>query len=114
MATIPAKFEKFDDGVVLASWQDITEADTGAPVNMARHPDRTVQVVGDFTTSGAITMEGSNDGSTFGTLHDLAGNDLVLTDSTPKAIAENPLYIRPRATAGTAVAMDVYVCGAPR
>lgn len=114
MATIPATFDKRPDGVVVVLWPAVTEADTGAAVDMARHPDRTVQVTGDFTAGGAITMEGSNDGVTYGTLHDPSGSDLVLTDSTPKVIAENPLYIRPRATAGAAVSMNVYVVGAPR
>lgn len=102
------------DGVGVVTWSGITEADDGAGVKMARFPDRTVQVVGDFTTAGAITIQGSNDGSTWGTLHDPTGADLLITDSTPRLIVENPLYIRPLATAGTAVDMDVIVVGAPR
>jgi hypothetical protein len=114
MATIPAQIIIAADGVTTVLWADVTEADTGQAVNLARFPDRTVQVTGDFTTSGAITMEGSNDGVTFATLHDPQGNEIVLTDSSLVLIAENPLYIRPRATAGSSVAMDVYVVGAPR
>lgn len=100
------------DGVMRVQWAGITESDTGLPVILSDYPDRTVQVVGDFTSSGAITIEGSNDGgTTYATLHDFAGTALVLTDGSIKLIAENPDYIRPRATAGTAVAMDVYITG---
>ena len=102
------------DGVCITTWASVTEADTGAGAGLARFPDRTVQVIGDFTTSGAITMEGSNDGTNWGTLHDQTGTTLVITDMTPRLIAENTLQVRPRATAGTAVSMTVIIVGAPR
>lgn len=114
MATIQGKLDVQQDGVAVASWLAVTEADTGSGLALARFPDKTVQVTGDFTTSGAITMQGSNDGSTWATLHDPQGSELVLTDSSLKLISENPLYIRPTATAGTAVSMNVYVVGSPR
>lgn len=114
MATIAASQVVMADGVVVTTWASVTEADTGRAVGMARFPDRTVQVTGDFTTSGAITLEGSNDNVTFGTLNDHNGDALVITDSVPRLIAENTLYIRPRATAGTAVSMTVVIVGAPR
>jgi len=103
-----------NDKVGIFTWEGITENDTGLPANTARFPDKSVQVVGDFTTSGAITMEGSNDNVNWGILHDHTGATLVITDSIPRLIAENTLYIRPRATAGSAVDMDVIVVGAPR
>jgi len=115
MANKGATFVVGKDGVAVASWTGITEADTGLPVNMARFPDRTVQVLGDFTTSGAVTIEGSNDGGvTYFTLTDPTGAPLVFTAAGGKLIVENPEKMRPRATAGTSVSMDVYICGAPR
>jgi hypothetical protein len=114
MATINATITVMEDGVVLVKWLGITEADTGTPVNLARFPDRTVQVLGDFTTSGAITLEGSNDGTNYATLTDPQGDAIVITSQGLRLIAENPLYIRPRATAGSSVSMDVYIVGAPR
>lgn len=114
MANTAATFVIGKDGVATATWTAITENDTGLPVAMARFPDRTVQVVGDFTTSGAITIEGRNDGTNYNTLHDPTGAALVLTDTSVKLIVENPVYIRPRATAGTSVSMDVVIVGAPR
>lgn len=114
MATRQGTFIIGEDGVARATWLGITEADTGTDIGgaLAMYPDRTVQVVGDFTTAGAITIEGSNDGGvTYATLSDPVGNPLVLTDSSIKLIAQNPHRVRPRATAGTAVSMDVYITG---
>ena len=90
-------------------WEGITESDQGDAISVTDYPDKTVQVIGDFTSSGAITMQGSPDGSTWGTLTDVSGNDVVLTDATPVVIGPNPVYIRPFATAGTGVDMDVYL-----
>ena len=114
MATINCTMVVQPDNVMVVAWNDITEADTGRGVQMARYPDRTVQVTGDFTTSGSVLIEGSNDGTNYNTLTDPTGATLVFTAAGIKLIVENPLYIRPRATAGTAVAMDVVIVGAPR
>jgi hypothetical protein len=114
MSTIAAHLVINPDNTMITSWLAVTEADTGAAVSMARFPDRTVQVSGDFTTSGACVIEGSNDGTNYFTLTDPTGAALSFTAAGMKLIVENPLYIRPRATAGTAVAMNVYIVGAPR
>lgn len=102
-----------EDGVARARWTGITEADQGSAVGgLSGYPDRSVQVVGDFTTSGAITLEGSNDGGTsWSTLNDFEGDALVITTTDIRLIAENPDLIRPRATAGSSVSMDVYIVG---
>lgn len=113
MATRQGTFIIGEDGVARARWAGITEADTGSAIGgFSRFPDRSVQVVGDFITAGAITIEGSNDGGTsYSTLTDFAGTALVLTDTSIKLIAQSPDLIRPRATAGTSVSMDVYIVG---
>lgn len=109
MSTIAGKMTVGVNGVASVSWDDITENDTGNAVSMPEWAFKTVQVSGDFTSSGAITLEGSPDNSTWATLHSLNGTALVITDSTPYTILENPAYIRPRATAGSSVAMDVLI-----
>lgn len=114
MAIKDAVETKNADGTYLVVWENITESDTGASVMLARYPDKTIQVVGDFGSNSAITIEGSNDGNTWGTLHDTFGNDLVLSDSNPKTILENTVYIRPSATAGSGVDVNVYVVATPR
>lgn len=78
-------------GVTLASWNDLTGTENGDPVSVARWSDKTIQVAGVFTS---ITVQGSNDGSNWATLHDLQGNNLSLTAAGMEVIAENPLLIR--------------------
>jgi len=115
MATRAASFLKTNEGVAVVTWEGITENDDGALVSMAAYPNKTVQAIGDFTSSGAITMQGSNDGENWATLTNPRGEDIVLTAATQiEVIVENPLFIRPVATAGSDVQMDVIVVGAPR
>jgi hypothetical protein len=96
-----------------AQWADITEADTGSAVEVPMGVERLViQVNGDLTTSGAITMQGSNDGVNYGTLQDPEGDNIVIsTANVMWRLDHIPKYIRPTASAGTAVAMDVFVHG---
>lgn len=109
MATVVGKIDQGHNQTISVTWSAITEADTGGAVDISQYPDRTVQVNGDFTTSGAITIEGSLNGTDYGTLHDFTGLALVLTDASVKLIAENPTFIRPRATAGASVSMNVVI-----
>lgn len=109
MATRSANVSQLSTDAVLVSWEGITEADTGAAAALDGYSARSVQVLGDFTTSGAITFEGSNDGVTWATLNDEGGTTLVVTAASVRSIREVTRYVRPRATAGTAVDMDVHV-----
>lgn len=114
MATKQGNLIVVDNFHAHAEWDLVTEADTGTSLSIVDFPDRTVQAVpatGSFGTAGAITLEGSNDNTTFSTLHDFQGNALVLTDSTLHLIAENPRYIRPRATAGSGMSISIIVEG---
>ena len=89
--------------VKVITWLGLLQSssDTGAPVSMAENADKSIQVVGDFGVAGAITLQGSHDGGvTYSVLHDPQGVDLVILDSEFRLIAENPLLIRPFASAG--------------
>lgn len=112
MTTRSASRTERDDRVVVITWEGlIGTADDGSAVGVADLIDLTVQVVGSFTTSGAVTMQGSQDGATFGALVDDTGSDIVLTDSTVMLIRGNPLQLKPNGTAGTAADMDVIITG---
>lgn len=112
MATRSATRTDRNDGITSIIWEGITESDSGAAVIAADLFSKTVQAIGDFDASGAITMQGSNDGTNWFTLTDPTGADVVLTAATMGVIImENPLYVRPTATAGTSVDMDVYLVG---
>lgn len=106
MSTKPATATVEDDGIQVFRWAGITEADEGTPVR-SPYTHRSVQAVGNFGVSGAITIEGSNDGSNWGTLTDPSGSAIVLSNATPVEIATPTIYLRPRASAGTGVLVDV-------
>ena len=111
MATRAVVSNVTDSGGLVASWEGITEADTGAAIEVIGWDRLTVQVLGDFDASGAITMQGSNDGTTWATLNDVEGAAVVLTAASIVQLQEHPRYVRPTASAGTAVDMDVYLVG---
>jgi len=70
--------------------------------------DRSVHVFGDFG-SGTCTIQGSNDplSTTWATLHDLSGADLVFTVAGIQMMAENPQFIRPSLTGSSSPALRV-------
>lgn len=107
------------DGMRSAVWEGLLDdnSDSGSPVAMGNIDGLCVQVLGNFGTSGAVTMQGSNDGgTTWFSLIDTAGTAVVLDTSTRSAtIASRPLLIRPLITAGSGtVDLDVYLAGARR
>ena len=69
-------------GVDYIAWLGLTTDDTGEPLEAAKHSDKTVQVVGNFGSTGVITMQGSNVAAP-------STNDddwVTLTDTTETAI----------------------------
>jgi hypothetical protein len=101
--------------IQLWKWAGITVVDTGAPVIIPGYTDKSVMVIGDFVTAGAITWEVTNDPAlaTFVVAHDAQGNNIVITANNIEEVLCNAYAHRPRATAGTAVAMDVYLLAVP-
>ena len=100
MAVKAATFETIGGGCRVITWAGLANGDTGAPLQMSSHPDKTVQLIGTLGTGGTLTLQGSNDGTNWFTLSDAAGTDIVLTSLDGVTIMENPLYIRPNITAG--------------
>lgn len=78
-------------GVVLCVWAALAGSENGDSVSAVGWADKTIQASGTFTT---ITVQGSNDGVSWSTLHDLQGNDLVIAAAGLEVIAENPLLMR--------------------
>lgn len=99
-----------DNFTTMAQWLNMTEADTGTAVSIVDFPDRTVQIAGTFG-AGTITMQGSNDGTNWSSLHDFQDNVIALSDTSLALIAENPSYIRPIATAGSGMNVVVTIRG---
>jgi hypothetical protein len=116
MATRQGNVIRNEDGTFMAVWTGITESDKGSVVALPRGAyDVTMQVVGDFDASGAISLYGGNDSSTdtnHAVLNEGASTPIVATAATKIwKVDSPPRYIEPRATAGTAVSMDVYIHG---
>jgi len=81
-------------------WETCLNGDTGTPVELVGHADRSVQIVGTFGVGGTIVLEGSNDGTNYVTLTDPQGNALSFTAAGLEAISELTRYIRVDVTAG--------------
>lgn len=82
------------DGLVLFRWDNIVPGDTANHVDWAQFADRSVQAFG----TGTVTVQGSNDGEHWATLHDLFGNPAVISGNGLIQITEICLFIRPSVT----------------
>ncbi len=82
-------------------WEALDSDDSGLPVTMTDYADRSVQVIGNFSGSASVTIQGSNDGgTTYATLTDPLGVDLTFTAAGLKGISAACRQIRPLVTAG--------------
>lgn len=110
-------------------WSGLTEADSGISYDFSTFTDKSVQVVGDFGTSGAASVyvslneadlnrEPSAVGATWSLATNVDGNgDIVVASAGANdviQILENAPYICVEITAGTGVSLDVIVHGTKR
>lgn len=97
---------------LLAGYQwNLGAGDTGKAVSMATFPDKTVQFTGTF---GSVTLRGSNlanpldaTATDWFTLSDPQGVDLTFTAAGGATVAENPLWISPISSGGSAYTVSV-------
>ncbi len=95
-----------EDKTVTIQWTGLLNGDTGKPARVARFPDKTVQVTGAFGSGGDIDLQGSNvaspstDDTDWGQVGDQTGTVISIGDKLPLAVAESPLWIRPKVAAG--------------
>lgn len=94
-------------GTILATWGACSTGDSGAPLGIAGHNDKTATVTGTATT---FALEGSNNGTDWFTLHDI---DMTteITATGIYVIKENPAFIRPNVTTGTSVIVQIEAAG---
>jgi hypothetical protein len=113
MAVIAKTIEKIDRDSNRSwhvYWETITNGDSGSPLEIPAHADRSVQILGTFGVGGTIIIEGSNDGSNYVTLNDFQGNALSFTAEGLESIAQIVNYIRPRVTVGDgSTDLDVHI-----
>jgi len=114
MATVtPTRVVETGQDRIMHVWEGFAaSADVGTAVEYGSWRDRTVQVLGTFTGSLEITIEGSNDGGTtwFPLTKTSDGTSIALTAAGGCGINEVAKLIRPRATAGSGGGdADVYL-----
>lgn len=98
--------------VIQASWSGLLNGDTGAPLSYPQFADKTVHVKGTFGVGGTIIFEGSNDGVTYVSLTDPQGNAFSKTAEAIEVLEENPLWVRPRVSAGDGTtSLSCYLVG---
>lgn len=98
MATRTATTSTSNTGVgerSVVTWAGLLNGDDGSAVEAWDFPDRSIQVIGTLGTGGQVTWQGSNDGTNWATLTDLAGANLVITALGVKMPAPITRYVRP-------------------
>ncbi len=112
MATIQGSYPLKTRGVIQAMWEHLTETNAdGSWLEAPDFPDKTVEVFGNFGTSGSVQIEAPGDGSTPLALNDSRGegSPMAFTAADVRVVNENPRKIRPRVTAGTGVDVTVVI-----
>lgn len=82
------------------TWTGLDSDDSGSPIECVDYTDRTVAITGTFGSGGSVTLQGSNDGTTWFALTDPQGNAITKTAAAMELVIEAPVYIRPLVTAG--------------
>ncbi len=91
-------------------WTPLTSANLdGAPLQITRRTDRSVQVQGTFDGC-TVTIQGSLDGTNWHTLNDLQSTALTFTSARLEGVSEVCTYIRPLVSAaGASTSISVYL-----
>lgn len=95
-----------DSSARVDSWAGLTQAtlDTGAAVQVADAAEIMVMIAsGTLGAAGAITWEGSLDGTNWFPLSSRIGTPAAIVQTallTPTMVQERALFVRPRVTAG--------------
>ena len=85
---------------MLVTWANMANGDDGKPFILAEYADRSVQVEGTFGASGAVVIQGTNDGVNWRTLNDPYSNAINITAQKIEAVSELVVAIRPYISSG--------------
>jgi hypothetical protein len=92
---------------VLVEWTGLVNGDTGEWIRVPQFADKTFHAYGTFGVGGNVQIEGSNEdapnvaGTNAGPLNDPGGSPINITAANEiEAVLENPLWVRPKVTAG--------------
>lgn len=105
MATVALTQKKHIRGVHEFKWTPLLNGDDGGVAGPTQGapslPDKTAHVFGTAGAGFSIDIEGSNDNTNWVKLTDPQGGLLTFTAVDKiSVVQENPLYIRPKVTAG--------------
>lgn len=117
MAVVPYTFVSltnlvWGNNAIVYSWTPIGADSTGQPVGGPGFTDRSFQIEGSGTF-GTVTIEGSNDGVNYHTLHDPFANLLSFIAPALAEVTEMCLWMRPRLTGGdgsTVITVTAVLC----
>lgn len=88
-------------------WTPLNQTDTDGQAYQPKWGrDLSVQVTGTFG-GATVVLQGSNDGSTWATLTDHAGNAVSFTAAGLKSVAEATAYVRPLLSGGSGSTITV-------
>jgi hypothetical protein len=97
-----------DGAVITFTWGPFTASgDVGTAIGHPQYSYRTYIVTGDFASAGAVTLEGSNDGTNWVALTNRQGTAMTFTAAGMNTSQDMPVYARPRMTAGTSTGITI-------
>jgi hypothetical protein len=97
-----------DGAVITFTWGPFTASgDVGTAMGHAEYSYRTYIVTGDFASAGAVTLEGSNDGTNWVPLTNRQGTPMAFTSAGMNTSQDMPMFARPRMTAGTSTGITI-------
>lgn len=109
MATITAVVASSDTYQTFF-YETMTETDAdGTPIERPYCLDWSIQAVGDFGSSGAVSLQGTLDGTNWEVINDHNGNAVTMTAAGISHVQGPFVAVRPAVTAGTSVDVDVTI-----
>lgn len=107
----------WDNNAAIYTWTALPSAAPGPSIQGPGWTDRSVQVTGTFGAGGTVTLQGSNDGINWFTLHDPFSNLLSFTSAGLAEVTEIALFMRPNVSGGdgtTNIAVVLVCCNHSR
>jgi hypothetical protein len=95
-------------GVLQAKWTGLVTPDTGAPEELSRYPNKSIQIGGTFG-GATVTVEGSDDGVTYATINDVKGNAVSATSAARFDVVDVPAFLRPKTASGSGADVTVII-----
>jgi len=88
------------NNAAIYTWTALPASLAGPSVSGPGWTDRSVQVTGTFGVGATVTLQGSNDGTNWFTLHDPFANLLSFTAAGFAEVTEIALFMRPNVAGG--------------